>query len=97
MCLETAANKCGDRGDGDYGPAMVLERHLSGGRLAGVEGAVEVDADCGGEEVVVETRTSSYLFYSPGHSSFKGERILGGFVREEHTSKTPQTHKPPHY
>ena len=24
------------------------------GRLAGVEGAVEVDAHCGGEEVVVE-------------------------------------------
>lgn len=54
MCLETAADKGGDRGDGDDAAAGALGGHLSGCCLAGVEGAVEVDADGGGEEVVVE-------------------------------------------
>jgi len=56
--LETATHESGDRGDRYYGAAVVLRGHLSSGRLAGVEGAVEVDADCRGEEIVIETGTS---------------------------------------
>jgi len=54
--LQSAADERRYRGDGDDGAAAALGGHLPRGGLAGVEGAVEVGADCGGEEVVVEVQ-----------------------------------------
>lgn len=54
MGLQPSTDEGGDGGDCDDGAASTLGGHLTGGSLAGVECAVEVYADGGGEEVVVE-------------------------------------------